>query len=245
MTDKGQWQSVTEDRPIGDLVVGFTVPPAPGIAVIEQDWVRLERLNPDRHAEPIFAAVAGTDQLWDYMPYGPFPDLAAYRDWQAQMADRSDPCFYAIIDRKTEATLGLASYLRIDPANGVIEIGHIMLSPALQRSRLASAALMAMVRWAFEAGYRRVEWKCDALNAPSRCAALRLGFTYEGTFRQHMLRKGYNRDSAWFSIIDGEWPRLRAAYDRWLAPGNFDAGGSQRISLSQLTDEALPGRRDG
>ncbi|SIS77170.1 GNAT family N-acetyltransferase [Paracoccus saliphilus] len=226
----------------GKTISGFTPRPAPGNPEIDAVWARLERLDPGRHAEPIFEAVQGADHVWDYLAIGPFPDLDAYREWQAQMAAASDPCFYAVVDPRTGLAMGVASFMRIDPANGVIEIGNIMLSPALQRNRIGSAALMAMIRWAFEAGYRRVEWKCNALNAPSRRAALRFGFRFEGVFRQHMIVKDCNRDTAWFSIIDGEWPALDAAYRQWLAPGNFDAEGLQRQSLSSLTAQALPGR---
>ncbi|RNF36121.1 GNAT family N-acetyltransferase [Paracoccus methylarcula] len=229
---------------MGKTLSDFTSPPAPDVPDIDGIWVRLERLDPERHAEPIFNAVRDADHVWDYLPNGPFPDLEAYRDWQAQVAAPSDPCFYAIMDPQTGQAAGVASFIRIDRANGVIEIGNIMLSPALQRSRTASAALMAMIRWAFEAGYRRVEWKCNALNAPSRRAALRFGFRFEGEFRQHMIVKGRNRDTAWFSIIDDEWPALDAAYRQWLAASNFDAEGRQLRNLSSLTEQALPGRRD-
>lgn len=179
------------------------------------------------------------------MPYGPFADSAAYRDWQAGMAALRDPCFYAIIDPSHDEAVGLAAFLRVDPENRVIEIGHILLAPARQRSRLASAALMAMIGWAFGQGYRRVEWKCNALNAPSRRAALRLGFSFEGVFRQHMIVKGRNRDTAWFAITDRDWRVLSPAYATWLAADNFDENGNQRQRLSALTASGLPGRRDG
>lgn len=224
----------------GDLT-GFIPPPAPGPAVIDAVWARLERLDPDRHAKPLYDAVDGQDQVWDYLGYGPFADIGEYRDWMSAMV-MPDPYFYAIIDPDTGKAAGLASFLRLDRPNGVIEIGHIMLSPALQRSIVASAALMAMISWAFAAGYRRVEWKCNALNAASRRAALRFGFTYEGVFRQHMIVKDRNRDTAWFAITDGDWPALRTVYDRWLEPANFDSSGRQRQSLSALTHQALPGR---
>lgn len=194
----------------------------------------LERLDPARHAAAVHAACAVDDGVWAYLPYGPFDNAAAYRDWIAVMAAGRDPYFYAICDASGHA-LGVASYLRITPAVGVIEIGHICLSPALQRSVMATEALSAMIRWAFEAGYRRVEWKCDAANVPSCKAAERLGLSYEGIFRQATIVKGRNRDTAWFAAIDAEWPRLRAAYDAWLSPANFDQGGAQRQSLSAMT----------
>ncbi|WP_104491799.1 GNAT family N-acetyltransferase [Paracoccus denitrificans] len=224
-----------QDRPTGPVVTGFTPPPAPGPDLIEGRHVLLERLDPDRHAEDLFAANQGQDWVWDYLGYGPFADLPAYRGWQAEMAAKSDPCFYALRDRATGKVGGLASFMRIDPANGVIEIGHIEIAPPMQRTPAATEAISLMIGWAFDAGYRRVEWKCDALNAPSRRTALRYGFAFEGIFRQHMIYKGRNRDTAWYAIIDRDWPRLAAAHRAWLAPGNFDAQGRQRQSLSALT----------
>jgi RimJ/RimL family protein N-acetyltransferase len=172
------------------------------------------------------------------MPYGPFADLNAYRDWQAAMAVRTDPFFYALRDNATGQVGGLASYLRIDPGNGVIEIGHIEIAPVMQQTAAATEAISLMIGWAFDAGYRRVEWKCNALNESSRRAALRYGFAYEGTFRQHMIIKGQNRDSAWYAIIDADWPELAPAHAEWLAPANFDAAGRQRVSLARLTARA-------
>jgi RimJ/RimL family protein N-acetyltransferase len=222
-------------RPIGAAVTGFAAPPAPGPQRIAGRVVDLERLDPARHAEELYAANRGEDWLWDYLPYGPFAGLEAYRDWQAGVADGSDPLFYALRDRSCGRTGGLAAFLRIDRANGVIEIGHIQIAPFMQRSPAASEAISLMIGWAFGAGYRRVEWKCDALNAASRRAALRYGFSFEGIFRQHMVYKGRNRDSAWLAIIDRDWPRLAGAHAAWLAPENFDAGGRQHQSLSVLT----------
>lgn len=234
----------TPARPLG-APVDFTAPLVPGPDVIPGDWVRLERLSADRHAGPVFDAQSGHDALWDYMPNGPYPQRADFDDWVAQAAASTDPVFYAILPAGATQAQGYASLMRIDAKNGAIEIGNILLTPALQQRREASAALMQMIRWAFEAGYRRVEWKCNALNGPSRRAALRLGFSYEGTFRQHMIVKGLNRDTAWFAIIDSDWPALRQAWDDWLAPANFDADGQQRQSLTALTAQALPGRSDG
>lgn len=226
------------ERRIGPPVTGFAPPPAPGPASLPGLHVTLERLDPARHATDLFGENQGQDWLWDYMPYGPFADLAAYRDWQAQMAARSDPCFYALRDHRSGRVGGVASYLRITPEHGVIEIGHIQIAPVLQRSAAATEAISLMLRWAFAAGYRRVEWKCNALNAPSILAARRYGFTHEGTFRQHMIVRGRNRDSAWFALLDHEWPALARAHDAWLAPGNFDAAGRQRQRLSDLTAAA-------
>ena len=225
----------TEPRPIG-RTVAFTTPPAPSRATVTAPWVVLEPLDPERHAGPIFDKVQGADWVWDYLGYGPFPDAGAYADWQRQNAMGADPAFYAILDpdRPRAGALGLASFLRIDRNHGVIEIGHILMAPELQQTRTASAAIMAMIGWAFTAGYRRVEWKCDDLNAASRRAALRFGFTYEGTFRNHMIYKGRNRDTAWFAITDRDWPALKARHDAWLAPENFDAEGRQKHSLAAL-----------
>ena len=221
----------------------FTPPPGPADRPIRS--AILQPLSADLHAADLFRAQAGHDDLWTFMPYGPFADAAEYRSWAAQAEGSADPVFLAILDPGTGRAAGHASFLRIDRPNGVIEIGHILLTPALQRGRTASAALMAMIAWAFDHGYRRVEWKCNALNAPSRRAALRLGFSYEGTFRNHMIVKGRNRDSAWFSITDADWAVLAPAYAAWLEPANFDAEGRQRASLSDLTAKALPGRVDG
>lgn len=223
------------DRPTGPAVTGFAPPPAPGPARIEGRFVTLERLDPARHAEDLFAANQGQDWVWDYLGYGPFADLEAYRAWQAGMADSTDPLFYALRDRASGKVGGLASLMRIDRNHGVIEIGHIEIAPPMQQTPAATEAISLMIGWAFDAGYRRVEWKCDALNAPSRRAALRYGFAFEGIFRQHMIYKGRNRDTAWFAIIDSDWPRLAAAHAAWLAPENFDASGRQCQSLTSLT----------
>ncbi len=169
--------------------------------------------------------------MWTYLPYGPFATRADYHAWVATGSASADPLFFAIVDQATGRPAGVAAYLRIDPANGVIEIGHLAYSPALQRTTAATEAMYLMIRRVFELGYRRCEWKCNALNAPSRAAALRLGFTHEGTFRQAMVTKGRNRDTDWFSIIDAEWPARRAEFERWLSPDNFAADGRQLTPL--------------
>ena len=155
--------------------------------------------------------------------------------WLRGVAAKADPQFYAIVDERSGRALGLASYLRIDPAAGSVEVGWLHFSPALQQSRLATAAMALMMANAFALGYRRYEWKCNALNKPSWRAALRLGFSYEGTFRQNRVDKGRSRDTAWFSVIDSEWPALQACFARWLAEENFDEAGRQRLRLSDLT----------
>lgn len=200
-------------------------------------FVTLERLDSARHADALFEANRGDDALWDYMAYGPFADAGAYRDWQAEMARAADPVFYALREVASGRVGGVASFMRIDRANGVIEIGHIQIAPFLQRTPAASEAIMLMIAWAFDAGYRRVEWKCHSLNAASMRAAERYGFRYEGTFRNHMIVKGRNRDTAWWAICDDEWPGVARAHRRWLDGDNFDAHGRQRASLTALLAE--------
>jgi RimJ/RimL family protein N-acetyltransferase len=208
---------------------------------IEGETVRLERFDPRHHAEQLFEASLGADELWNYMAYGPFASQAVFTEWLAQRAASKDPIFYAVIDRVAGAARGMTSYLRIEPEHRVIEIGHIWFAPVLQRTKQATEAIYMMARHAFDdLGYRRLEWKCNSLNAASRRAAERFGFTFEGIFRQHMIVKGENRDTAWFSIIDGDWPLRRAAFEAWLSPENFDLSGRQRRSLLQIRSELLP-----
>jgi len=205
---------------------------------------RLEPLDPARHAKQLYAASHGSGpdgapadgSLWTYMPYGPFADEAAMRGWLEGVAASRDPLFFAVIDEATGDAAGMASYLRNEPAHGVIEIGHIWFGPRLQRSRAASEAIFLLQRHAFEElGVRRLEWKCNSQNAGSRRAALRFGFTFEGIFRQHMVIKGRNRDSAWYALLDSEWPAVKAIFERWLAPENFAADGRQKVALSTLS----------
>ena len=187
------------------------------------------------HTDALFAAFAEDteDRIWTYRPNGPYRDRAAFADWVDRAATAHDPLMHAIVV-EGEA-LGHASFLRITPEAASIEVGFINLAPRLQRTIAATEAMALMMARAFDTlGYRRYEWKCDALNAPSRRAAERLGFTYEGTFRQAVVVKGRNRDTAWYSILDSEWPAIKAGFDAWLAPGNFDAQGRQRQSLSAL-----------
>jgi RimJ/RimL family protein N-acetyltransferase len=174
-----------------------------------------------------------------YLPYGPFENLQAYQQWMNKTCFNGDPRFYAVIDQATGLPTGVASYLSITPEAGSIEVGHINYSPSLQSTAAATEAMYLMMKNAFALGYRRYEWKCNALNRKSCNAALRLGFTYEGIFRQMMVVKGQNRDSAWYSVLDREWPSVHKAFQAWLAPENFDDSGSQRQSLSALTREAL------
>ncbi len=223
------------DERLGTPVPGWTPPPAPMGEVLEGQYVRLERLDADAHAADLHRAYSGHDALWDYMPYGPFSSAAAYHRWVKETASGEDPLFYVLRDKATGHCGGVASYLRITPAAGSIEVGHICLSPEVAKGRVWTEAMFLMMEWAFANGYRRYEWKCNALNMASRRAAQRLGFSYEGIFRQAAVIKGRNRDTAWFAAIDTEWPALREAYAAWLSPRNFDAAGRQKERLSDLT----------
>ena len=191
------------------------------------------------HADGLFAAhTADRDgRMWTYLPIGPFEDIDGFRAWVWDAAASADPLHYAIVT--DHGPVGTASFLRIAPGAGSIEVGFITYSPLLQRTRAATEAMYLMMRWVFEAGYRRYEWKCNALNMPSRRAAQRLGFSYEGVFRQAQITKGANRDTAWYAAIDAEWPVLQTAFETWLHPDNFDATGQQRQALSELTRPVL------
>jgi RimJ/RimL family protein N-acetyltransferase len=208
---------------------------APRPARIELDgaFVRIVPLDPTKHAEELWQQITGHDDLWVYMPYGPFSTRAEFDVHLAALAVSEDPMYFAILDRQSGRTAGHVSFLRIEPKHRVIEVGGILYTPAFQKTRGATEAMYLMARYAFEElGYRRYEWKCNALNEPSRRAALRLGFTFEGIFRQHMIVKGKNRDTAWFSLLDSEWPARKAAFERWLDPSNFDADGRQKTPLN-------------
>ncbi|WP_158966493.1 GNAT family N-acetyltransferase [Chachezhania sediminis] len=224
-----------EKRPVGPTVPGWTAAPRPSGEVLEGRFARLEPLSAEKHAALLFQAFDGHDWLWDYMANGPYSSAAQYHRWVRDVEHDPAFCFYAIQDLETGQYGGVASYLRMDPANGVIEVGNINFAPILQRTRAATETMVLMMRWAFENGYRRYEWKCNALNRPSRLAAQRLGFSYEGVFRQHMVVKGRNRDTAWFGIVDSEWPALSEAFRVWLDPSNFAPDGSQKERLSDLT----------
>ncbi len=198
-------------------------------------YAGLQRLDADAHAALLYKAFDGHDWIWDYMSCGPFSSSAQFHRQLRDLASQTDAVFYAIRDLETGEFGGFASHMRIKPGNGAIEVGYISMAPQLQCTRAATEAMYLMMKWAFEAGYRRYEWKCDALNAPSRRAAQRLGLTFEGIFRQATVVKGRNRDTAWFAAIDGEWSALREAYELWLSPSNFDENGQQRERLSDLT----------
>lgn len=228
-------------QPIGEALANWSEPEPPSRAPMEGRFCRLESLEPERHAAELYAANAQDHdgRSWTYLPYGPFQSSDQYQAWLEGMCQGEDPLFFAIIRKADGKAVGVASYLRILPSFGSVEVGHLHFSEQLKRSPIATEAMFLMMQRAFAQGYRRYEWKCDALNAASFAAAQRLGFKHEGTFRQAAVHKGRSRDTAWFSIIDAEWPALAEAFSRWLAPENFDDAGQQRTRLSELTREAL------
>jgi RimJ/RimL family protein N-acetyltransferase len=220
--------------------IGELVDPAPArypaAVTLTGRHVTLRPLDPAADGEALYAGSHGAEReaLWRYLFEGPFGDRATFDEHLRQKAAGKDPLFFSILARETGRALGYASFMRIEPAHRTIEVGSILYTPDLQRTPAATEAMYLMARHVFaDLGYRRYEWKCNALNVPSRRAALRLGFSFEGVFRQHMIVKGRNRDTAWFSMLDSEWPRRKAAFESWLAPGNFDAAGRQKRSLAQ------------
>jgi RimJ/RimL family protein N-acetyltransferase len=228
-------------QPVGASLPGWSARPRPPRSAMTGRYSTVEPLDPERHAGQLFAAYADDTEgrLWTYLPRGPYGSFDEYRSWAEAACRADDPLTHAIIDNATGAAVGTAAFMRIEPAIGVIEIGSITYSPRLQRRPAATEAMYLMMRRVFdELGYRRYEWKCDSLNAPSRAAAQRLGFRYEGLFRQATINKGRNRDTTWFSVIDSEWPALRAAFEGWLDPANFAADGSQRRTLASLRTSA-------
>ncbi len=228
----------SEPDPLSGLPVGRKVDatPAerPGAVVLEGRFGRVEKLDAARHGTGLWESVKGHDRIWPYLGYGPFAERSAFDAWLAARPKLEDPYSYAIVDTAGRA-VGIATLMEIRPAMRVIEVGHIVYGAPLQRTPLATEAQYLLAAYVFETLlYRRYEWKCNALNAPSRRAAERFGFTYEGLFRSHMIVKGRNRDTAWFSMLDSEWPARKEAFERWLAPKNFDAEGRQRTSLADL-----------
>ncbi len=215
------------------------LPPAlwPARVIHEGRYARVEPLDVRLHVEELYRASHADNtslQIWDYLSTGPFANEEAFQTYLRDCSSSADPVFFTVRDQRTGKASGMASYLNVHPKAGTIEIGHIWFSPSLQRSPAATEALYLLLRHALDAlGYRRMEWKCNALNQASRRAAVRLGFSFEGIFYQHMIVKGRNRDTAWFAILDTEWPRLRANFEAWLSPDNFDEAGRQRISLSE------------
>jgi RimJ/RimL family protein N-acetyltransferase len=199
--------------------------------ILEGRYARLEPLDPDRHGEALFesARASGTEGRFRYLPDDPPEDRATFDVWLARVVASHDPLFFAVVDRATDRAEGRQTLMRIDPANGVLEVGNILWGPAIARTRVATEALFLFADYALDTlGNRRFEWKCNNANEPSKRAAERFGFTFEGVFRQHMVVKGQNRDTAWYSILDHEWSDLKPAYEEWLDPGNFDEKGRQR-----------------
>ncbi len=222
---------------VGSAVADTTAAPMPGAVTLKGRYGAVERLDASRHGPSLWAAMRGHDLIWTYIPAGTSFDEAAFRNYIDDCARNTERIFYAVIDPGGNA-LGILSLMEIRPAMRVIEVGNIVYSPALQRTPLGTEAQYLIARYAIETlGYRRYEWKCDSLNAPSKRAAERYGFTYEGTFRQHMIVKGRNRDTAWFSILDHEWPARRAAFERWLDPQNFAKDGKQKTRLAAPQSE--------
>ncbi len=221
-------------QPVGLPVENIAPAPRPGPVTLKGNYGRLEKLRPD-HATELWKVFAGQDQVWTYIGSdGPFANFEEFSLAIAKRAAADDPYAYAIIDLADRA-IGCVTLLRIVPEHRVIEVGYVIYSPALQRTRLGTETQYLLARYVFETlGYRRYEWKCDALNAASRRAALRYGFVYEGTFRQYMIAKGRNRDNAWFSMLDSEWPSRKRNFERWLDPDNFDRDGRQKLSLAEM-----------
>jgi len=232
-------------NPLGQPI-GFPVPHWQGATrptpkVLQGQFCRLEPLDPSAHVEDLWEAFSldREGRNWTYLPYGPFDSFKAFATWMQTNCLGSDPLFFAIMSRKSGKAVGIASYLRITPEHGSIEVGHLNFSKIMQRTPMATEAMWLMMKEAFALGFRRYEWKCHALNQPSRCAAQRLGLSFEGVFRQANIVKGHNRDTAWYAAIDTEWPSLNEVMMRWLAPDNFDVQGQQRIPLSSLTQPIL------
>ena len=221
-------------QPIGADLEGWVARPRPPLTALEGTYADVVPLRATTHGDALFAAFK-TDKsgaMWTYMPNGPFDQRSDFDAFLSEAETSTDPLFYAIVNKSTSCAEGFASYLRIKPAVGVIEVGFIAMSPLLQKTRVATEAMFLMMSHVFDdLGYRRYEWKCDNLNGPSKTAARRLGFTYDGLFPQATIYKGRNRDTAWFSILDRDWPQVKAGFQTWLEPGNFDADGTQRTAL--------------
>ena len=223
------------ERPVGSVVDPLPPGLAPDGRPLFGRWVRLEPVSVPKHAFDLYESFAHDDRdgtIWTYMGYGPFTDFESFRDWVKGREASRDPWFYAFVRRDTGKAAGMGAFMRLDAVNGVIEIGHIWMAPHFQDTREGTESIFLMMRHCLdELGCRRLEWKCDALNAPSRRAAERFGFTFEGIFRQHLIVKGRNRDTAWYSIIDKEWPPIRSAFQTWLKDANFGPQGKQRQRL--------------
>ena len=233
-------------QPVGKPIEGWSAREHPRNTLMQGKLCRLEPVDAEKHVQDLFLAFSeDQDQRnWTYLPYGPFGSEEETRSWISSTCLGDDPCFFSVIELETGKAVGLASYLRIEPAIGVIEVGHIHFSPLMQGKPISTEAMYLMMRQVFEAwGYRRYEWKCDSLNRPSTNAAQRLGFMFEGIFRQATMYKQRNRDTAWYSILDREWPAVKAAFENWLKDENFDRDGVQKTSLSQTMQQALSALR--
>jgi RimJ/RimL family protein N-acetyltransferase len=229
-------------QPIGRAVPNWAPPPRPPMNRLSGRYCFLEPFDAGKHARALYAALADAEgRRWTYLPCGPFATADEYSAWMSKAGANGEILFYSICSHAGEP-LGVAGYMRIDVPNGSIEVGHVNFSAALQRTAAATEAMHLMMAEAFRLGYRRYEWKCDSLHATSRAAALRLGFVFEGIFRQAVVYKGRSRDTAWFSVIDRDWPRLKWAHEKWLAPENFDVEGRQRTRLSAFVSEAAVNR---
>jgi RimJ/RimL family protein N-acetyltransferase len=230
-------------QPIGPPLPDWSPCSLPPRQPIEGRYVRVEPIDERFAADLHTANLQDRDgRNWTYLPYGPFASEHDYRQWMNKTCFGADPLFHAIVDRGSGRAAGLAAYMRIKPESGSIEVGHVCFSPLLQRARGATEAMYLMMQRAFSLGYRRYEWKCDALNGPSRSAAQRLGFSFEGIFRQASVYKERSRDTAWYAVVDSEWPALVRAFDTWLDPGNFDSSKHQQSRLSDLTRPLLANR---
>ncbi len=224
------------DQPIGDPLNQWEPPMHPPRSTIEGVSVRLEPLSVEKHAEALFSEFTkhGKDEDWTYLPYGPFSNAENFSEWMRVSCEKDDPQFYTVILLATGTAVGMASYLRIKPEVGCIEVGHIHYSNTLRQSRAATEVMFLMMQQVFDLGYRRYEWKCDDLNEPSKSAARRLGFQFEGVFKQAAIYKGRNRDTAWFSIVDQNWETMKPIYETWLASDNFDKDGQQKQRLTKF-----------
>lgn len=231
-------------QPIGEALPGWTPPPVPARAPLAGRWATLEPLDPERHGDDLWdaALLDPEGRTWTWLGDGPFAGREEFDAVLARNAASADPMFFAVRSAATGRAEGWCSLMRITPASGSIEVGWIWWGPRLQRSPAATEAIFLLMQEAFRLGYRRFEWKCDTLNAASRAAAARFGFSYEGVFRQATVYKGRSRDTAWYAIIDAEWPALKAAYSQWLDPANFDAAGAQKARLADLTAPILVAR---
>ncbi|WP_350334965.1 GNAT family N-acetyltransferase [Coralliovum pocilloporae] len=241
MQEPYQWQNNDQGYSVGLPLTHAKRPDHPRRQALEGQYCTLQPLDARKHARQLHDAnkLDADGSIWTYLPYGPFAKLTDYQSWLSDSATSIDPIFFTILERETGEAVGLLSYLRVNPAAGSIEVGHICLSPKAQRTRLATEALFLLMSNAFALGYRRFEWKCDALNRGSRAAAERLGLSFEGVFRQATHYKGRNRDTAWFAATDQDWATLKPAFEHWLAQDNFDEAGHQISSLSKLTAPVL------